>query len=346
MLAETVVLATSSSQITVLAVANLLSSIPFIAVLVGGGYWLSTGGLEADRYARIGAWTLGGTVFLGGFFTLVATFTPGGLPVRVGIVRWGIAAGAGSGALVGIFEGRAIERAIAAERTTVRNEELKRQNDRLEEFANIVSHDLRNPLNVANGYVEILREEYGNGDFDQLVAAHSRMERIIEDLLLLARSGQLIDEAEAVPLSTLVERSWASVDTREATLETERMSPIIADADRVQHLLENLFRNAVEHGGDDVTIRVGMVSNGFYVEDDGPGIPEEDRETVLEMGYSTSPDGTGFGLAIVRQIADAHTWGFSVAEGIDGGARFEITGVDLAPSRGAEPSTPTADTRA
>jgi signal transduction histidine kinase len=101
-----------------------------------------------------------------------------------------------------------------------------------------------------------------------------------------------------------------------------------ADETGLQRLLENLFRNATEHGREaDVTIRIGDLDTGFYIEDDGPGIPEEDRQTVFERGYSTTNSGTGFGLAIVEEIVDSHGWEIAITDGSDGGARFEITGV-------------------
>lgn len=94
-------------------------------------------------------------------------------------------------------------------------------------------------------------------------------------------------------------------------------------------LLENLFRNAVEHGGPDVTVEVGALEDGFFVEDDGPGIPSDARDEVFDVGYSSADDGSGFGLSIVRRIATAHGWDISVTEGTDGGARFEITDVSF-----------------
>ena len=100
-----------------------------------------------------------------------------------------------------------------------------------------------------------------------------------------------------------------------------------ADATRLRQLLENLFRNSVDHGGEDVTITVGTLADGFYVADDGPGIPEAERDQVFESGYSTNRDGTGFGLAIVEEIAAGHGWEITVTEGVEGGARFEVTGV-------------------
>lgn len=117
--------------------------------------------------------------------------------------------------------------------------------------------------------------------------------------------------------------------TAEATIVTDTDQRIRADRSRLSQLLENLMRNAVEHGGSDVTVTVGELDGGFYVEDDGVGIPEAERETVFEMGYSTSDEGTGFGLAIVKRITEAHGWDIRVTDGANGGTRFEITGVEL-----------------
>lgn len=346
MVAEVVMIALAPGGFTITETVNFLATLPFIAILLGGGYWLRQSALQTDRYPRIATWTVAGFVFLTGFFTVIAVFTQEGLLTRIGIVRWAAAAGAGSGALVGIYEARAIDRAIGAERTRIRNEELKRQNDRLEEFAGILSHDLRNPLNVAEGYTDLLREEYDDESLEKIAAAHDRMDQIIEETLILARSGQVIDEPQAVSLAELVDQCWANVETREATVELEDTATIVADPDRLQHLFENLFRNAVEHGGTDVTIQIGLLSddNGFYVEDNGPGIDTDDREEVLESGYSTKEGGTGFGLAIVSQIADAHGWNTHITEGEDGGARFEFTGVAVESTQESDIPSPTAAT--
>jgi signal transduction histidine kinase len=156
------------------------------------------------------------------------------------------------------------------------------------------------------------------------------METLIDDLLTLSRAGATIGETEAVDLADLIERCWQNVESDSAELIIEADTTIKADRSRLQQLLENLMRNAVEHGDDDVTVTVGTLSNGFYIEDDGPGIPEDNREDVFKPGYSTAEDGTGFGLSIVKQVAEAHGWNVGVTEGTDDGARFEITGIELA----------------
>ncbi len=209
-----------------------------------------------------------------------------------------------------------------------RERETQRQNERLEEFASIVSHGLRNPLQVADGRLELVRDECASAHIDNVAQALDRMNALIEDLLTLAREGQQVDETESVRLANATTNSWQMVDTAQATLETDTTQTVEADRSRLQELFENLYRNAIEHGGDGVTVSVGAMDDGFYIADTGSGIPESEREDVFEAGYSTNEDGTGFGLRIVKQITDAHGWEITVTESEQGGARFEITGVE------------------
>ncbi|GAB3671454.1 GAF domain-containing protein [Halopiger thermotolerans] len=220
-----------------------------------------------------------------------------------------------------------------------RTTDLEAKNERLERFASIVSHDLRNPLQVASGSLELVREER-DGDADDGVREHlddarwalERMDELIEELLTLARDGDRIDDLEPVDLASVSETCWRSVETVEATLRARVDRRILADRARLEQLLENLFRNAVEHGGDGVAVTVGDLEDrdGFYVEDDGPGIPAEERSRIFESGYSTAAEGTGFGLSIVHEIVAAHGWEIAVTDGSDGGTRFEITGLAVA----------------
>ena len=227
--------------------------------------------------------------------------------------------------------------------------QLEAQNDRLEQFTGMVSHDLRNPLNVAQGHSEMIYELLEVAKTDDgyqplsdetldtvgtsaktLSNTLDRMERLIDDLLVLARQGQAIDSREAVSLAAIVNNCWEMVDHKNAKLIVDDDLTFVVDPDRLQQLFENLFRNAIEHGGDDVTIRVGTFDGeGFYVEDDGPGIPEEKREVVFDSGFTTNRDGTGFGLAIVKQIAEAHGWTVAVTDSDEGGARFEVSNVEI-----------------
>ncbi|WP_158598781.1 PAS domain S-box protein [Haloarcula sp. Atlit-120R] len=203
---------------------------------------------------------------------------------------------------------------------------IRRERDRLEEFASILSHDLRNPLNVAQGRLELIQM---TGEIDHVEAidrALDRMERLIKDMLTLAREGDAVGETQPVALRAVANQAWNNVATESASLEIESSVQIDADHSRLIQLFENLYRNAIEHGGDGVTIRVGTSNGGFFVEDTGPGIPANERDDVFESGYTTNQDGTGFGLAIVKRVVEAHGWEITVTEGTDGGARFEVSG--------------------
>lgn len=210
-----------------------------------------------------------------------------------------------------------------------RTELLNQRNERLDQFASVVSHDLRNPLTIAKGYLEMERDRGRPMDYlDEVDDSLDRMEVIIKDVLTLARQTTESIDTEPVDLEDAATESWRMVDTRNGSLSVDSSGRFEADPDRLRRLFENLFRNAFDHGGDDVTVTVGSKPGGFYVEDDGSGIPEEIRESIFEVGYSTSREGTGFGLSIVSAIVDAHGWSVRAAEGSTGGARIEVTGVD------------------
>jgi PAS domain S-box-containing protein len=209
-----------------------------------------------------------------------------------------------------------------------RARKLERQNARLEEYASIVSHDLRNPLNTAQGRLELAQADCDSPHLDEVGDAVDRCQALIDGLLALARSGNAVGTTEPVTLSELAEECWQTTPNADAALAVETGQTISADRSRLQQLFENLFRNAVNHGGGEVTVTVGELADGFYVADGGAGIPDEERDDIFEAGYSTAGDGTGFGLEIVKEIVEAHSWEIRVTDSETGGTRFEINGVE------------------
>lgn len=240
---------------------------------------------------------------------------------------------------------------------------LEAQNERLDEFASMVSHDLRNPLNVVQGRLDLIESFAGDAEavsehVDAAESATARMNDLIEDMLTVARTDERNLSVGAVPLQSAASRAWSAVSEPSSSLTVDADAGVAVRADETEliRLLENLFRNSVEHGSTDdsvdyassdrtVSVTVEPIEGGFAVEDDGSGIPEEHREQVFESGYSTATDGTGYGLDIVERVADAHGWTVTLADG-DGGARFEITGVpfvdDEAPSEQGRDTDSTA----
>jgi PAS domain S-box-containing protein len=241
--------------------------------------------------------------------------------------------------------------------------QLERENEQLDAFTSIVSHDLRNPLNVIMAMVEVAREDDAvEGTYlDGIADAADRMERLIEDLLTLSRQGDTIGDTVPISLPDVASHAWRNVESGDAEFAVDGDLTFVADGQRLTQLLENLYRNSVEHGSTcsrreervhdgvehcspsgraeandldyetdaQVSVHVGTLGHdeGFYVADDGPGIPKAERAEVFDHGYSTG-GGTGFGLAIVRAIAEAHDWTVSVTESEAGGACFQFRGVE------------------
>jgi signal transduction histidine kinase len=208
-----------------------------------------------------------------------------------------------------------------------RERELRAQNERLDTFASVVSHDIRNPLQVLHGSLDLAEQTGDSAHFDRSRRSVQRIQGLVDDLLALAREGELVDTVEPVSLPAVVAQCQELVDTSDATLTNESNLELLADAGRLQQLLENLLRNAIEHGGRDVEITVGDLPDGtgFYVADDGLGIPAGEHEQVFQTGYTSLAEGTGIGLAIVDEIASGHGWTVTATDGPRGGARFEIT---------------------
>lgn len=219
-----------------------------------------------------------------------------------------------------------------------REHALRVKNDRLEEFVGIISHDLRNPLTVADGHLELARADNNCDHLSKVADAIDRMDTLIDDLLTLAEQGYVVESRTNLSLSAVAEEAWSNVHAPEAQLKIDAKASIFGEKPRLLQVFENLFRNAIDHAGDDVTIQVGPLEtmhtstrvsaadrlDGFYVSDNGPGIPESKQSAVFDSGHSETS--TGLGLAIVKRIVEAHGWEISVENGVTGGARFEITG--------------------
>ncbi|RJX47868.1 histidine kinase dimerization/phospho-acceptor domain-containing protein [Halonotius pteroides] len=231
-----------------------------------------------------------------------------------------------------------------------RRKKLERENERLEQFANIISHDLRNPLAVAQGNVELVKDEHGTTDELETVSrALDRMEALIDDMLALARQEQGIKETDSISLPEIAEDCWTTIESADATLEVVSGYGFTGDKQRVKQLFENIFRNAIEHGGPadptianrhtdsevftdadaDLLVRVGSLDDedGFYIENSGADIPETEHDRIFENGYSTGEEGLGLGLTIVKGIVSAHDWDIAVTDGSLSGPRFEISAV-------------------
>lgn len=215
------------------------------------------------------------------------------------------------------------ERQRELERT---KQTLEQKNERLNEFAATVSHDLRNPLEIAQGYLQQARETGDQQAFETLEHSLNRMETMINELLTLARTETVAPETEPLRLADIVAMAWETTQTEAATIvcDLPDSMTVVADQSLLTNIFENIFRNAVEHNESPVTISVGQLDGGFYIEDTGTGLPNTEERSVFDQGFTTNEQGTGFGLAITRNLIKAHDWTITAAESAAGGARFEI----------------------
>ncbi|WP_137286047.1 PAS domain S-box protein [Halorussus salinisoli] len=227
-----------------------------------------------------------------------------------------------------------------------REQRLEEQNERLESFASMLAHELRNPLSIAQIYLQTA-ESGDESAFEQVADALDRMEDMIDILLVMTRGGDAAIDPELVSLREAASEAWADVAAEQGRLEVETDVQVEVEPHHLQHLLQNLLQNAVEHGStsrhasdddavehDDggLTVRIGTLEDGFYVADDGKGVPEADRERIFEAGYTTDDVGIGLGLTFIAQLAEIYDWECDLTESDEGGARFEFSNVDVVPS--------------
>ncbi len=227
------------------------------------------------------------------------------------------------------------------------NHMLERLEDafsRQRSFVSDASHELRTPLTVVRGQLEVLarQPEPQAEDIErvsaQVSAAVARMERLVDDLLLLARTDEGIKlRRDSVALKPFLRdqlEGFEAVADRSFQLGQVPEGRVLIDEDRIGQVVSNLLVNAVEHTDDGGTISVSAESRGnrvsVRVDDDGPGIPEAERVRVFDRLHRTDSSrsrragGSGLGLAIARALVEAHGGAIRASASPLGGARIEF----------------------
>lgn len=194
---------------------------------------------------------------------------------------------------------------------------LKNQRDNLEEFTALVRHDLKNPLTVCLGHIDLLKEKQGdNMHVNKIEKSVKQINNLLDEFSLLSKTiGELNEEnLDKITLKEVAEYVWNNCVTdseSELIIKDNEKDPLEANEGLLRQILDNLFRNAIEHNDTPVTVTVKRTSSGITVSDNGSGI-DEDAGDVFAKGISTSDDNTGYGLYITKKIVQAHGWEIDV----------------------------------
>ena len=208
-----------------------------------------------------------------------------------------------------------------------REQKLRDHTERLDAFTRIVSHDLTNPLNVAQESLDLLTDTGNLAYADRTREGLDRMEAVIEDVLAIARDGEWVTDIAPVDLEAAAHEAWNHVSTGETTLSISETTTIEADRSWLLRLFEHCFRTSIEHGSTVETVRIGPLEpseRGFFVAANGVGLPEDCRFDPADSSVSSAMDGLGVGFRIVKEVATGHGWAVTATESEGGGVRFEF----------------------
>ncbi|RKD93634.1 sensor histidine kinase [Halopiger aswanensis] len=332
---------------------GVVTTLPFLAGIAFGGYWLRGADLSPSRYPRIAGWILGSVfTFLLINVPIIAVMPPNWWAIVVGWIRWAVALGAGVGLLIGCIEARAIQRSLAAERAALRAAHLEEQRDYLDYLNTVLRHEVLNAATVINGYASLLREEAATTDQQRQWATvvmdeADEMATVIDDVRVLLRTTDGEWTREPIDVSRVLrdeleklEHKWGPV-----ALETSIPSPVHVRANElVARVFGNLLVNAVEHNDAErprvsVTVEPGPDTVRIEIADNGPGIPDAEVDVLFERVEGRGSN-HGLGLYLVRRLVTQFDGSVELVETGADGSTFAVELPTATPAQSTSESKP------
>ena len=307
----------------------------FALPLMYGGFWLRRSHLRVGRYPRIAAWCAVVMVgFLGVNLVMMTAWPAETLGENLGWSAISTTIGAFGGMLFGSIEARAIERAREAERAALRSEQLEAQRQWLEYLNSLLRHEVLNTANVVVGYAELLMEEHdGDGpthDYLDRVARQSRkMTDVIQDVRLLIQATSGEADLEPVDVVSVLDEEVTALEDRHEDVSVTRSWPdsaVVEADDLVARVFSNVLENAVLHNDAEsphveVSVRPGPETVTVTIADDGPGVPEDERESLfLQSGRGDH----GLGLYLVGTLVSRYGGSIELEETGPEGSVFAL----------------------
>ena len=319
---------------TVGGVVGRLVAALFCGGIVAGGHWLGRSDLQASRHPRVVGWVAAAAA---GFLTLnlvIMSFIPA--PTTHENVAWALFAlyvGGVGGLVVGLVEGRAVERAVAAERALVETERAESQRRRLEYLNGLLRHEVLNNAGIVRGYAELLLEEEelpasARASVDVIRRQSDEMTGVIKDVRTLVQAADIAEATEPVDVTAALKDELAALQATHPAAETDLQvdgAPYVAADDLLSRAFSNLLSNAVEHNpADDPTVSVTVTTAPervrIVVADDGPGVPAAKRAELFEPGEGDH----GFGLHLVQMLVRRYGGEVELSETGSDGSVFAV----------------------
>lgn len=339
-----------------LNVAGLGITLVLSAAVAGSGVLLARGELPASRYGRVVFWCFGGGAAFLALNLPTLVFFPGlNLTAELRFAHYYIATGAAGGSVAGLIESRAIDRARRAERSAVRADQAEATAERLDRLNSFLRHEVLNDVAVIQGNAELALEEGENvsGELhDYLTTIQRKSDEtasLVRDARVLVHAFQPTESLEPTDLTGLLESELEGLqdihDSVEFTADLPDYVPVMADS-LLRHLFWNLLSNAVEHNDSptpriDLSVELAAETVSVRIADNGPGIPEHERERLFERAKEGDH---GIGLFIVKTLADRYD---ARVELVETGPEGTVFVVELPRAEGDSPVPPltTADER-
>jgi light-regulated signal transduction histidine kinase (bacteriophytochrome) len=231
-------------------------------------------------------------------------------------------------------------------RFVTQQRDLGRQRREMDNIAEAVAHELRNDLNIAAGYAELLGDRLADDadpsvarSVDAVATAHRRMDDVIDDLTTLAELAQSTRHVEPHAFATVVDRARSRVEASGVEITVEGEGAIVAEVTRLTELLAKLFEHATDR--DATTVAVALTEGGFVVRHDGRPLPSDAADSAFEYGTAVTE---GIGLANARALARVHGWSLTLSTTPTDETEIVASGVETGPPpAGAESaSAPTS----